>query len=77
MALYLEPPNGNISLQKLEKFAMRRLNFLIQIHELENDHTSLRDILTETSNVADSECLIEGTVKDTVSHFILRCSVVD
>ncbi|KAL5005853.1 hypothetical protein ScPMuIL_017011 [Solemya velum] len=72
MAFYLEPPNGNISLQKLEKFAIRRLNFLIQISELESDHIGMRDILTDSCNVAESECLIEGTVKDRVSHFILR-----
>ena len=73
MAFYLRPPSGNISLEKLEAFARRRLCFLIKILETDKKNLTFTDwVYEDVSLVADSDCLIEGTKKDQISHFILR-----
>lgn len=74
MAFYLRPPSGNISLEKLESFAWRRLCFLIKILETHNNNNIVLTNLVyeDVSLVSDSDCLIEGTKKDQISHFILR-----
>jgi hypothetical protein len=124
MSFYLGPPSGRISLQNLERFAEKRLDFLIQIFKAKNDRvklfdivqdsvynydsllldhsvyivynydslllnhsikyifkisftlrvllTTFCDIVQDSVNVTDSECLIDGSKKDGISHFILR-----
>lgn len=72
MSFYLEPPSGTISLQNLERFAEKRLDFLTKIYEARNDRVRLFDVVHDAGNVVDSECLIDGTKKDAISHFILR-----
>jgi hypothetical protein len=72
MSFYLGPPSGRISLQNLERFAEKRLDFLIQIFKAKNDRVKLFDVVQDSVNVADSECLIDGSKKDGISHFILR-----
>ncbi|XP_063412112.1 uncharacterized protein LOC134694932 [Mytilus trossulus] len=75
MSFYLEPPSGTISLQNLERFAEKRLDFLIKIYEARNDRVRLFDVVHDAGNVVDSECLIDGTKKDAISHFILRLAL--
>ncbi|XP_052079432.1 uncharacterized protein LOC127717709 [Mytilus californianus] len=75
MSFYLEPPSGTISLQNLERFAEKRLNFLMKIYEAKNDRVRLFDVVHHAGNVVDSECLIDGTKKDAISHFILRLAL--
>ena len=74
MAFYIQPPVGNISLLNLTKFSKARLELLFFI--MENIHTDVRttvsSLLSESQNVFRSDCLIEGTTKDGISHFILR-----
>ncbi|XP_070187199.1 uncharacterized protein [Littorina saxatilis] len=72
MALYIEPPTGNISLQKLETFALKRLDFISRIKEARGDVCRLQEIVCDDGAVADSDCLIAGSAKDKVSHFMLR-----
>ncbi|XP_029644035.1 DNA primase large subunit isoform X1 [Octopus sinensis] len=72
MSFYIKPPSGNISLEKLEKFAFKRLDFLIRVLGAGDDFMALTDLVKDLSLVADSDCFIEGTKKDQVSHFILR-----
>ena len=72
MALYIEPPTGRISWQKLETFAQKRLDFLMKITEARGDLCRLHELVCEEGTVTDSECLIVGSVKDKVSHFMLR-----
>ncbi|XP_053372664.1 uncharacterized protein LOC123561011 [Mercenaria mercenaria] len=72
MSFYISPPGGNISLQKLTQFAVARFNFLSKVYDTGGNRLEIFDILKDTENVQDSECLIEGTVKDRLSHFILR-----
>ncbi|CAC5388432.1 PRI2 [Mytilus coruscus] len=75
MSFYLEPPSGTISLQNLERFGEKRLNFLIKIYEAKNDRVRLFDVVHDAGNVVDSECLIDGTKKDAISHFFLRLAL--
>ncbi|KAK3082675.1 hypothetical protein FSP39_002306 [Pinctada imbricata] len=73
MTFYIEPPTGNISLEKLETFANNRLKFLIELFGV--GENSLRRGFGETFGIerlTTSDCLIEGTQKDLISHFILR-----
>ncbi|KAL8618804.1 hypothetical protein ACOMHN_000232 [Nucella lapillus] len=72
MTLYTEPPTGSISFQKLESFAMKRLDFLLKVRAARGDLSKLHEIVCEPENVTDSDCLIVGSLKDKVSHFILR-----
>ncbi|XP_046555482.1 DNA primase large subunit-like [Haliotis rubra] len=72
MAFYLRPSTGHVSLQKLHTFAVNRLEFLLKIHHAGGDRLRLLDITNNIQTVADSDCLIEGTQKDNISHFILR-----
>ncbi|XP_050419505.1 uncharacterized protein LOC126832682 [Patella vulgata] len=72
MSFYLKPPCGTISLSKLNEFACRRLDLLARIHETGGDRMKLLDIVNDLSIVSHSECLIGGTQKDNVSHYILR-----
>lgn len=72
MLFYVKPPSGNISLQTLELSARRRLNFLIKVNQAKGDNSRLHELVLDCQNVAESECLIAGTAKDNVSHFILR-----
>ncbi|GAB1608839.1 hypothetical protein Ahia01_001168500, partial [Argonauta hians] len=72
MCFYLKPPTGNISLEKLEKFSFKRLDFLIRVLAAADDFIALTDLVKDLSLVADSDYLIEGTKKDQISHFILR-----
>ncbi|XP_021351251.1 DNA primase large subunit-like [Mizuhopecten yessoensis] len=72
MTFYLNPPSGNISLQHLEKFARTRLDFLLKITSCGGDKLKLQDTVTDFLTVAESDCLLDGSTKDVVSHFILR-----
>ncbi|XP_067648616.1 uncharacterized protein [Haliotis asinina] len=72
MAFYLRPSTGHVSLQKLHTFAVNRLEFLLKIHNAGGDRLRLLDITNNIQTVADSDCLIDGTQKDNISHFILR-----
>ncbi|KAK7506673.1 hypothetical protein BaRGS_00002148 [Batillaria attramentaria] len=72
MTLYFEPPTGNISLQKLETFAVKRLELLLKVHAARGDVCRLQQVLCDEAVVAGSDCLIAGSTKDKVSHFILR-----
>ncbi|XP_071101155.1 DNA primase large subunit-like [Haliotis cracherodii] len=72
MAFYLRPTTGHVSLQKLHTFAVNRLEFLLKIHQAGGDRLRLLDIANNLQTVANSDCLIEGTQKDNISHFILR-----
>ena len=72
MSLYTEPPTGNISWHKLESFAVKRMNFLLKVLAREGDTSRLHELVCEEATVADSDCLIAGSVKDKVSHFTLR-----
>ena len=76
MALYIEPPTGRISWQKLETFAQKRLDFLMKITEARGDLCRLHELVCEEGTVTDSECLIVGSVKDKVSHFMLRWDLI-
>lgn len=73
MALYIKPPSGSVSLEKLQTFVSKRLIFLYYVHghSVEN----ITKIIDKESLTENSECLIEGTAKDKISHFTLRCNM--
>ncbi|XP_064598355.1 uncharacterized protein LOC135464747 isoform X2 [Liolophura sinensis] len=72
MTFYFKPPSGTTQLQRLEKLALTRLNFLLKLVVTSGDPVKVHDLLTDISLVEDSDCLIEGTRKDRISHFVLR-----
>lgn len=70
MALYIKPPKGGIGFNKLCDLIKQRLFFL---HFLSDKSTEeITSAVHQETVTANSECLIEGTAKDKVSHFILR-----
>ncbi|XP_045603399.1 uncharacterized protein [Procambarus clarkii] len=73
MTFYIKPPEGNISLSKLRQDAETRLLFLLQIHQRWGDTDQMRSITLDHPYIrSNSECLIEGSRKDRISHFLLR-----
>lgn len=70
MAFYIKPPSGLVPLNKLQNFVMKRLAFLYYIHN--HSVEDVFKIIIKESLAVNSECLIEGTVKDKISHFTLR-----
>ncbi|XP_068201586.1 uncharacterized protein [Palaemon carinicauda] len=77
MTFYMKPPEGNIALKKLHQDAEIRLHFLYQIHQLLDEEQQMRKIFTHYPNLAlNSECLIDGSQRDRISHFILRLASV-
>ena len=71
MAFYIKPPSGTENLQNLAVFGKKRLTFLKQVLRCDSI-TDFRGLLECADTADDSECLIEGTTKDRVSHFLLR-----
>ena len=67
MTFYIQPPVGIASLISLDEYATKRLDFLIEIAN--NRGSSVAVCLDK---VTKSDCLIEGSKKDALSHFILR-----
>ncbi|XP_054708639.1 uncharacterized protein LOC129218410 isoform X3 [Uloborus diversus] len=70
MALYIKPPKGTVSFRNLRNYVTKRLLFLCclkgkSIHEITS-------AITEEGLAEASECLIEGSMKDRISHFTLR-----
>ena len=72
MAFYVKPPKGKIALEKLETYTKKRLEFLLQVWNCSGDVVMMKDLVEEVAMVTDSDCLIEGSHKDIVSHFMLR-----
>lgn len=72
MAFYIEPPKGDISINQLENWALKRLRLLLDLICCHGDMEAVREVMENPSSAAKSDCLIEGTAKDAVSHFILR-----
>ena len=72
MALYINPPRGNITLTQFEEFAKTRLKFLLDIETCKANHSHLRKLVENHILVSNSDCLIEGSRKDNISHFIMR-----
>lgn len=72
MAFYVKPPKGVISQIKLRQYAEKRLRFLSDIVKYKNDDESMQQLIESISTVYQSECLIDGSVSDRISHFILR-----
>ncbi|XP_063598168.1 uncharacterized protein LOC134774710 [Penaeus indicus] len=78
MAFYIKPPQGTVSLYKLWEEAEVRLQYLVQINQHWGDATKISRILTDSPSIASkSECLIEGSRKDQISHFILRFACIE
>lgn len=77
MTFYFQPPTGFVSYQKMEMFALNRLKFLLRLSACRDEGEQV-EVITDAQAVQWSDCLIEGTAKDKISHFLLRsvfCSV--
>ncbi|WAR04934.1 PRI2-like protein [Mya arenaria] len=70
MAFYLTPPSGVIQLYKLSDYTITRFHFLSKVFKSNGDQMKLIDIMKESVELSD--CLLEGSVKDKISHFMLR-----
>ena len=73
MSFYVHPPGGLAQLARLESWAHKRLQFLMAVQSCHGNMMLLNDLLGQASTVEDCDCLLEGTKKDAVSHFVLRC----
>ena len=71
MAFYIKPPEGKGNLESLRVYALRRMNFLAEVLACK-DADDFRSLLEKGSTAVDSDCLIEGSRKDRISHFLLR-----
>ena len=71
MAFYIKPPSGNTRYDQLDVFGRKRLQFLHQVLDCE-DSEAFHNLLQQGDTAENSECLIEGTKKDRISHFFLR-----
>ena len=72
MCLYLDTPSGNISLQKLINYTLTRYKFARKIYETNADVNLISEILCNEDFARESGCLIVGSVKDKISHFMIR-----
>ncbi|XP_041467466.1 probable DNA primase large subunit [Lytechinus variegatus] len=71
MAYYIKPPDGFGTLEKLRVYALRRMNFLVEVVNCA-EATDFQQLLEKGATAVDSDCLIEGSKKDRISHFLLR-----
>ena len=72
MAFYIKPPRGHIDISTLEDWAMKRTMFLLNIYSCRGNLFAVKELIESEETAKCSDCLIEGTTKDAVSHFILR-----
>lgn len=72
MSFYINPPLGNVQLASLELYCSKRLSFQLGAMGCHGNVIAMRELIQQESTVQDSECLIEGSKKDQVSHFALR-----
>lgn len=63
---------GGITISQLENWAVKRLQFLLDIFGCHGNMDAVKQLMESPLSVEKSDCLIEGTTKDAVSHFILR-----
>ena len=71
MSFYFSPPNGIVSFKKLEEYSMSRCQLLLRLVRCANS-SDQDDVLQDANVVSQSDCLIAGTVKDSISHYVLR-----
>lgn len=71
MAFYIKPPEGFGALEKLRVYALRRMNFLLEVLKCA-EATDFQELLEKGTTAVHSDCLIEGSRKDRISHFLLR-----
>ena len=72
MVFYIFPPSGRLSLSNIESYLLKRMTLAVKMSTCEGNFHAIRDMLEEVSVVTNSECLIEGSRKDQISHFLLR-----
>ncbi|CAL4071455.1 unnamed protein product, partial [Meganyctiphanes norvegica] len=77
MAIYLKPPEGCTSLYHLYDTTETRLQYLILLDKHYGNHEEVKRILSSNPHLAsNSDCLIDGSRKDRITHFILRLASV-
>ncbi|XP_015915691.1 DNA primase large subunit isoform X2 [Parasteatoda tepidariorum] len=70
MAVYIKPPKGHINLVKLCAFIKTRLLFLYFIRG--KSAVEIKQGIEQENVLNAFDCLIEGSMKDRISHFVLR-----
>lgn len=77
MAIYLKPPEGCASLYNLYDCSETRLQYLILLDKHYGNKEEINNILSSNPRLtSNSDCLIEGSRKDRITHFILRLASV-
>jgi len=76
MTFYLSPPRGEVCVQKMEDYSLSRLQLLLRLTQCA-DTADQEDVYQDAGIVSHSDCLIAGTVKDAMSHYILRWKLQD
>ncbi|KAH9524401.1 hypothetical protein Btru_054436 [Bulinus truncatus] len=71
MSFYLLPPEGIAPYHKLEEYGLTRLHFLLRLMHC-RDGSEVNDVIQDAYVIDHSDCLINGTAKDNISHYILR-----
>ena len=71
MTFYLKPPDGIIPNHLYQLYAVSRLKILICLNQ--NKTKPIGEIFAENIlQIPRLDCLIDGSMKDRVSHFALR-----
>ncbi|XP_070570523.1 uncharacterized protein [Ptychodera flava] len=71
MAFYIKPPRGKLRLEDLQRSCTQRLRFLHDVQECDCDE-QFQELCQNVVTVSNSECLIEGSKQDAITHFTLR-----
>ncbi|XP_013781854.2 DNA primase large subunit-like isoform X2 [Limulus polyphemus] len=77
MTFYIKPPRGSIPLEQFQELGRKRLQFLQKLVSTGGSFDRIKSLVEEASVVEDSDCFIDGTMKDRISHFVLRLASVN
>ncbi|XP_076335255.1 DNA primase large subunit-like isoform X2 [Tachypleus tridentatus] len=77
MTFYIKPPHGSIPLEQFHELGKKRLQFLQKLVSTGGNFDHIKSLVEEASVVEDSDCFIDGTMKDRISHFVLRLASVN
>ncbi|XP_006818863.1 uncharacterized protein LOC102810018 [Saccoglossus kowalevskii] len=71
MVFYVKPPRGKVPLETLRSYCLARVRFLCRLSKCATE-VEFQKLCQQQCLVKDSECLIEGSKQDSITHFTLR-----
>ncbi|XP_064475170.1 uncharacterized protein LOC135389109 [Ornithodoros turicata] len=72
MVFYICPPSGRVHFERLQGYGEKRLLFLLAVRETEGCLSAIHQLMQCESVFRNTDCLVEGSMQDIASHFILR-----